>query len=152
VAHLQHDYAGARERYEESLALTRGIGDQRGMAIVLNNLGFTHYALGDDGAAKRCFDEALQVALSIKMMPIVLEVLVGVARLQARAGHPVEAVELLGLAVSHPGTNTDVQTQADLFLTELGAELTGEQVAAALERGKGRDLVATIAALGQATL
>jgi tetratricopeptide (TPR) repeat protein len=147
VAHLQHDYAAARAYYEESLLIARAIGDQRGKAIVLNNLGFTDYALGDDRAAAACFDEALAVATTIGAIPLVLELLVGIARLLARAGQPAAAAELLGLALAHPAVNTDVRTQAELFLGELGDSLAAADLAQALERGKGRDLTETVAEL-----
>jgi tetratricopeptide (TPR) repeat protein len=147
VAHLQHDYAAARAYYEESLLIARAIGDQRGKAIVLNNLGFTDYALGDDRAAAACFDEALAVATTIGAIPLVLELLVGIARLLARAGQPTDAVELLGLALAHPAVNTDVRTQAELFLGELGDSLAAVDLAQALERGKERDLTETVAEL-----
>jgi tetratricopeptide (TPR) repeat protein len=147
LAHLQHDYTGARRRYEEGLALTRAIGDQRGTAIVLNNLGFTHYALNDDEAAGACFNEALSVATAIGITPLLLELLVGIARLRARAGRVVEAAELIGLATTHPSSNSDVHTQANLLLKELGLLPLPPTIAAALERGKGRDLAATVDAL-----
>jgi tetratricopeptide (TPR) repeat protein len=146
-AHLQNNYADARQRYEESLEISRAIGDRRGTTIALNNLGFTAYALHDLPAATLYFDEALRIAVEIGAVPLALEVLVGIARLRASAGHPKFAAELLGLALHHPASNNDVKTQIDLFLAELASLLPPEQLSAALERGGAQALDPVLAAL-----
>jgi class 3 adenylate cyclase/tetratricopeptide (TPR) repeat protein len=147
VAHLQHDYLTARDRYEESLTIARAIGDRRGAAIVLNNLGFTAYARDDDQIAARHFDEALRLATEIGATPLALEVIIGVARLRARAGQPEQAAELLGLALHHPASNSDVAIQAELFNSELAATLPPARLAAAIERGGALTLDPVVAAL-----
>jgi predicted ATPase len=146
VAHLQDDFATARECYQESLALSRAIGDRRGMAIVLTNLGFTAYALNDRPAASSAFDDALRLATEIGATPLALEVLVGLARLQAGAGRPEQAAELLGLALRHPASNNDVRMQIELFIGEIAGLITPERMAAALERGGALRLEEVIAA------
>lgn len=147
LAHLQYDYSGARSRYEEGLAIARSIGDQRGITIILNNLGFTDYALNDNQAAEQCFYEALHMATTIGVTPLLLELLVGIAGLRARAGQAIEAAELIGLATNHPSRSSTVYTQANLLLEELGLLPPPPPIAAAIERGKTLDLAATVAAL-----
>jgi hypothetical protein len=110
-------------------------------------LGFTAYALSDDGAAARYFDEALRVAAEIGATPLALEVLIGVARLRARAGQPEQAAELLGLALRHPASNSDVAIQAKLFGDELAAALAPALLEAAIERGATLALDPIIAAI-----
>jgi tetratricopeptide (TPR) repeat protein len=145
VAHLQGDFAQARARYEESLAIGRAIGDRRGIAIVLNNLGFTLCELHDDAMAAECFDEALGIASEIGATPLALEVLVGLARLRARAGQPEPAAELLGLALRHPASNSDVRIQIELFLGQMADVLTPPVLDAALARGSALELEAVVA-------
>jgi class 3 adenylate cyclase/tetratricopeptide (TPR) repeat protein len=147
TAHLQHDYPAARDCYEESLAIARAIGDRRGAAIVLNNLGFTVYALGDDGAAARYFDEALRLASEIGATPLALEVIIGIARLRARAGQPEQAAELLGLALRHPASNSDVAIQGELFGDELASILPTASLEAAIVRGSALALDSVVARL-----
>jgi tetratricopeptide (TPR) repeat protein len=151
AAHLQHDYLAARSCYEESLAIARTIGDRRGAAIVLNNLGFTVYALGDDTAAAQHFDEALRVASEIGATPLALEVIIGIARLRARAGQLEQAAELLGLALRHPASNSDVAIQGKLFGDELAGILPTAVLEAAIARGGELALEPIVASLaGQA--
>ncbi|HEU4324359.1 MAG TPA: tetratricopeptide repeat protein [Roseiflexaceae bacterium] len=136
VAHLQGAFDAARVRYEASLTISRSVGDQRGTAIALNNLGFASIALHDDAAAARHFDEALRLAEAVGVTPVMLEVLVGMARLHARAGRRERAAELLGLALHHPACNSDVRTQADLFYEEFDPLLPPALHEAALVRGQ----------------
>jgi Tfp pilus assembly protein PilF len=117
----------------------------RGTAIVLNNLGFTLCELHDDATAARCFDEALHIAAEIGATPLALEVLVGLARLRARAGQPEPAAELLGLALRHPASNSDVKIQVELFLSQLADVLAPELLDAAIARGGELELAAVVA-------
>jgi class 3 adenylate cyclase/predicted ATPase len=151
VAHLQHDYAAARASYEESLVLYRAIGDQRGTAIALVNLGFTAWEQGDLPNATGFLYEALRVATAIGSAPLALEALAGIARLRAHAGFAEQAAELLGLALHHPASSTDLQIQIEPVLAELTAMLPLDRLAAAIARGRTSDLAAVAAAIASAT-
>jgi tetratricopeptide (TPR) repeat protein len=59
VALGQGDYVHARETYEESLAQYRALGDARGIAISLNNLGIISIEQGDYTEARRLIEENL---------------------------------------------------------------------------------------------
>ena len=48
---VQVDYTQAHQRYEQSLAIKRTLGDQHGIASSLHNLGMLHQAQGDLGGA-----------------------------------------------------------------------------------------------------
>ncbi|TMC48428.1 MAG: hypothetical protein E6J14_11795 [Chloroflexi bacterium] len=54
---LAGDYNAAAELYAESLQLNREIGDGRGVATELHNLGHVELHRGNVDAAARCFDE-----------------------------------------------------------------------------------------------
>jgi predicted ATPase/DNA-binding SARP family transcriptional activator len=56
------DFAAARRRYEESLAIYRRLGDERGVVTALNNVGMAASRLGDLAAARRCYEEGLASA------------------------------------------------------------------------------------------
>jgi class 3 adenylate cyclase/tetratricopeptide (TPR) repeat protein len=147
VAHLQGDLGDAVARYEESMALSRAMGDRRGTAVALNNLAFTAIARDDAAAAARYLAEGLRLALAVGVVPLQLELLVGVARLLVRAGQRERAAELLGLALRHPSCNTDVRTQAELLYRDYGPLLPPEIHTEALERGHALDLDQVIADL-----
>lgn len=59
LAWKQGDYASARALYEESLAITRDLGDKSGIASSLNNLGIVAYRQADYTAARALYEESL---------------------------------------------------------------------------------------------
>jgi predicted ATPase/transcriptional regulator with XRE-family HTH domain len=143
VAFAQGKLAEAHQLHQESLSLSRATGNKRAIAISLNQLGMVHHALGDYRAARQAFDEALTTALEIGMVPLALEVLVGLAALVAQAGAAERAIELLALGLQHPAGTQRTRDRTGRLLAELAAQLPPEIVAAAQERGRQRDLCAT---------
>jgi predicted ATPase/transcriptional regulator with XRE-family HTH domain/Tfp pilus assembly protein PilF len=59
---VQGDMPLARPLQEESLALSRKIGDKHGMAIALNELGRIAWHQGDFASARTLYEESLQLA------------------------------------------------------------------------------------------
>jgi predicted ATPase/class 3 adenylate cyclase len=62
LAESQSDWETAARLHEESLALSRGLGDPRGVAWSLNNLGVVEINQGDLGRAQSLLAECLAVA------------------------------------------------------------------------------------------
>ena len=85
--------------------------------------------------------------MAIGAVPLTLEALAGIARLRTHEGHFDQAAELLGLALYHPSSNTDVQMQSEPVLAELARALPPDRLTAALRRGKLRELDQVVAAL-----
>lgn len=56
------DYPAARSALEESLALSRQIGDERGVAFALFRLGHAMQGEGDDNGARRLWEESLRIS------------------------------------------------------------------------------------------
>src|SRR5437879_6188725 len=61
----QGDYALARSLFTESLAITRRVGDSRGIALSLNNLGQVAEQEGDHAAARVFLQETLSIARNL---------------------------------------------------------------------------------------
>ena len=61
LAWIQGDYKAARTLYEESLAIDRDAGDQKGIASSLGNLGIIALEQGDLTLAKELLGEALAI-------------------------------------------------------------------------------------------
>ncbi|MCI0355871.1 MAG: tetratricopeptide repeat protein, partial [Acidobacteria bacterium] len=55
----------AQEYYERSLAAYRKLGDQRGVAMLLNNIGAMRYRQGEHEAARTCLEESLTIQREI---------------------------------------------------------------------------------------
>ena len=61
LAYHQGDYPGARALGEESLAIRRQLGDRKGIAASLNNLGLVACDQGDYPAARALYEESLAI-------------------------------------------------------------------------------------------
>ena len=61
----QGDHAAARAFYEESLGIRREIGDQRGVAGSLHNLGSVAHAQSDYATARAFYEQALDINRTI---------------------------------------------------------------------------------------
>jgi DNA-binding CsgD family transcriptional regulator len=59
IADRQGDHERAAALFEEALSLHRNVGDVRGVAVSLNNLGFAMLSRGDGERAMTLFEEAL---------------------------------------------------------------------------------------------
>ena len=86
--------------------------------------------------------EALKESSTIGHVPLILEVLVGVALLRAKAGprEREQAAELLGLVLGHPAVHEDARQLADPVLAVLRDVLPPDELDAAMARGKALDL------------
>ncbi len=62
----QGDFGRAMALYEESLALARDLGDQRGIAMALMGRGLVHKRHGDFDAATALFEESLEVSRNLE--------------------------------------------------------------------------------------
>jgi predicted ATPase/class 3 adenylate cyclase len=62
LVYWRGDYAAARERYEDALALHAALGDEVGAADVRAHLGWVAAATGDWATARRRFGEAAEAA------------------------------------------------------------------------------------------
>lgn len=61
LARLQGDYAAARSLYEQSLAIHRDLGDLRGIADSLSNLGLVGFHRGEYTSALSSLEEAVAI-------------------------------------------------------------------------------------------
>jgi predicted ATPase/DNA-binding SARP family transcriptional activator len=69
VAYYQSDMASSLERHLECLALRRHLGDRRGVAGSLNNVGMIHQKTREPESAKRLYLEALETNREIGNLP-----------------------------------------------------------------------------------
>lgn len=93
LALVHGDYATARGLQEESLTLSREIGDKKGIAASLNELGSVAWHQGDYNAARAIYEESLNISREVGDKP-------GVA---ATLGN-------LGLVAWKQGDNTSART------------------------------------------
>jgi tetratricopeptide (TPR) repeat protein len=146
----QRRFQEAEQCYLEANTILSEIGNRLGDAITVVNLGHVYYELGQDARSRDFYLKGIGQSLPIESYAILLEALVGVAQLEARAGRHAYAAELLGMVQAHEGYNDEIRTNAQPALALLQRSLDPCELAAALERGHAlevgrivRELLAT---------
>jgi tetratricopeptide (TPR) repeat protein len=151
LADLLGEYAKAIQLAQKSLALASKWRDATHVLMCLRVLGRAACGLGDLRGARRylhqALDHALEMALTERAIPWVLATFDGIALLLAGEGERERALEILTLAVHHPGSIEAARDIAASLVAQLAAELPPDVVAAAQERGRARDLDATVVEL-----
>lgn len=142
IAEFQADYPRAMRYYEDSLSLARVIGNRRGIATTLLNLGNVARAQGEAQEANTLYRQALQQAREIEAVPIMLEILIGLAALQTDS---VRALEWLGLVLNHPSLFEGTRKVAAPVLDNLRNTFSEENIQAGLARGQALDLNTVVA-------
>lgn len=99
------------------------------IARSLTYLGEVRAAAGDLASAEHIFRQALVTALEAHSPPLALDALIGLADLQARAGHAEQALAVALLVSHHPAGAAETKERANQLCAELERRFTPEQVA-----------------------
>ncbi|HWD38567.1 MAG TPA: tetratricopeptide repeat protein, partial [Fimbriimonas sp.] len=91
MAGIQGDCPAACSHYEETLAYNREIGDELGVAGVLNCLGLAHYHAGGHSEGRALLIEALSIFRKLGRGPAVGTVLNNIAQVELFLGNTAEA-------------------------------------------------------------
>jgi predicted ATPase/DNA-binding XRE family transcriptional regulator len=144
LAIAQGDYVLARDLLGQSLALFRAIGDGWHLALALNHMGCACFALGQLRQARRCFEEALELALTYQLRPAALEALEALAEIMAADGAANRALEVLSFVAGDPASSAEVRERARRRREAASASMPASLAEAAWQRGRAITLAAAI--------
>jgi tetratricopeptide (TPR) repeat protein len=148
AANALGDYAQAELYVREAFrVLPEGEADYDRGSWEYRNLGIAACGLGNYADARRHLRRSLELAVAAQMPSRHLLTFVGVARVLAKQGDQERALELLALVTHHRFSWQMAKDQAAPLIAELEAELPDEVATMAWERGRDRDLDATVAEL-----
>ena len=111
------------------------IGQSLYLPIMLINLVYSQVGLGEIREAYASLREALQLNIENDSISWVLFSLVGYANILTAEGKRKSALEILGLCMNHPETNSDTHRDIQLVLEDL-KKVRSDDIEAELERGK----------------
>jgi len=142
IAQQQGDFSRATGHYEQMLALVEQIGDERGQSLAHIGMGQAALAAGNLPKARQAYHHALQLGLAMQAAPLILEALLGVARLWRVMGESGCALELVGYILAQ------AECDAELHQT-IQADFGGDfaTYAASLAQGTTRDIAYFVALL-----
>jgi tetratricopeptide (TPR) repeat protein len=142
-------YAQAQQWLQECVALYRETGVLEELGWALANLAVAARGLGDLFQARQHLYEALRMSTETPCIFALWVALPAIALLLADKGEVERALELYALA-SHHSLLSNSRWFEDVFerhIAAVAATLPSDVVAAAQERGRARDLEATVAEL-----
>jgi predicted ATPase len=139
VIRIQRLYAEAKPYTIEGIALARELGNRYAVPIMLINLVYSQVGLGEIREAYASLRDALQMNLENDSVSWIVFSLVGYANILAAEGKREQALEVLGLCMNHPETNSDTHRDVQLVLDDLKKTRT-DDIEAGLERGKTLEL------------
>ena len=140
---IQRKYAEAKPYTLEGIRLTRELGNRYALPIMLINLGYSQVGLGEIRDAYASVRAALQLNIENDSVSWVLFSLVGFANILAAEGKRQTALQILGLCLHHPETNSDTHRDIQLVLEDL-KQARSDDIEAELERGQALDLNKTV--------
>ncbi|MCC7448012.1 MAG: tetratricopeptide repeat protein [Anaerolineae bacterium] len=145
VSRLEGHIDEARAYFQEALDVNRVVGNRYAETNLLWNLGALAILTGNWAQARQLFDDTLRNSRTIGSVPLMLGGIVGRAQLLAREGQLRRAAELVGLALNHPGSSSDLKEhEAQPLLDTLQASLPPDDLAAALTYGAALTLNAVV--------
>lgn len=132
---IQRHYDEAKPYTIEGINLARELGNRYVLPIMLINLVYSQAGLGEIREAYASLREALQVNMENDSISWVLFSLVGYADILAAEGKRDQSLDVLGLCLYHPDTNSDTHRDIQLVLDDL-KQVRTEDIELGLQRGK----------------
>ncbi len=132
----------AKEYYQQRLALSREMGWQSAIALVLGNLAGVDIELGQLAAARAGLHEGLALAQQSGQPYLVVGVVNNFGFLFHAEGQTERALALFGLVRNQPSWTSDFQRQMDRTLAEWA--LDPSVVEAGLKAGEALDWDETV--------
>lgn len=145
LADGRHDYARAHNYFEQSLKICRELGARDDLISGLLNLAEEKIKLSQIDAARADTREGLALALQIQMLPRAVHAIINFSYIAYAEGQVDRALELTGLARSHPSWGSEHQREWELAQARWA--LDPATIEAGLSRGAALDFDATVQAL-----
>jgi predicted ATPase len=147
ACYLTGRYTEAEEYLAEATSISRAIGNPALLAFCLNARANIASARNEIDRAWQMYRQALKTASEVNEPPLMLEILIGVARLiERRDSQPERAAEILAMVLQHPASDQSARDSATTLLGEL-EERTESSLQVAIDQGRTLDLHTTVAEL-----
>jgi predicted ATPase/DNA-binding XRE family transcriptional regulator/uncharacterized protein HemY len=124
-------YAEAQGHLQKSLEIFGGYFKGWDIAKTLIYLGEVALAAGDPCEAQKKFRAALREATNAQSVPLSLDALIGLARLQAQAGEVKQALVISACVVAHTASTQQTKVRAECLQRELESRMSSQQIEAA---------------------
>ncbi len=141
VAKDQGDLKTAKNLHTEALTICEKIGNPWLISITLENLGEVEWMLDDLKRAIACYRRALKLAVDIDAQPLIMAVVVAIAKVLIRKGQREKALTYLSVAFAHAHGDQELKGEIGDLIAETKTELSRDKIAKAEKDAKALDLV-----------
>ncbi len=145
LALARGDITEAQFNIQKSLDLFAGFITGWDVVRSLAYLGEAAAAAGDGSEARRIFLDALHLAMEAQATSLALDLLVGLADLQARAGEAEQALTFSICVLRHTASAQEAKDRAEQLRGQLESQLTPQQIEAVEARSQTKSFDALVA-------
>ncbi|MGQ9706355.1 MAG: tetratricopeptide repeat protein [bacterium] len=133
-------YREAKDCLLESHSICNEINYRGGLSESLMYLGILSYKQGEYETAWEQLLKALDINITLKVVPHLLKTLLAIAKLLKIETNKEKSLEIISFILNHPTSPKDLLDEANEILGDLEAELPIKIVAEALKKGKEKSL------------
>lgn len=142
MAYATGDMASARKLLREALEAFNAISDRYAAAYTMVMLSLVIPT--NDTSLRKVISEAIKLSRKIGATPFVLGGVVSAARYYLTHGRTVYALQIIGLARSHPASNSEIATDIDKILVLARETAPDQDIEARMAEGEPLDLESTV--------
>ncbi len=143
-AYLQGEHTAAIRYTREALEILEDLGQTYYIAFTLVSQGLAFSSIGEIDSARENQCRALEIAQDIHSEQIALFALAGMADYLATVGNHLQAAELLGLVLNHPGVNLDIRKDAQTAFNRIQEALPEAVFQETLKAGAKKELMKVV--------
>jgi predicted ATPase len=136
LAFFRGQYPPARRWFGKSLKLFEKLNDPRGQVACLTHLGETLLEEGQKEKAAQYFEKALPLALTAKLTPHVVDLVVALAQLLKVRGDERSALVFLVAALNQPTCRRQTKDKIVQFAHRLESKFSTDEVQDAVQQAK----------------
>jgi predicted ATPase/transcriptional regulator with XRE-family HTH domain len=132
----QGDFVEARSLIQKSLNVFTEFVTGWDIVQSLIYLGEVEIAAGEWSEARQIYLDALRLGVDARVTPLVLDALMGLARLQARAGKSDQALAYSLCVLDHRASTHETKDRASQLIKQLESEMSSHQFDVVVERSR----------------
>ena len=129
--------------------MSQALNDRKSVSYTYNSLGNLHLQVDDLDEARRCYLEALRLAVEISQPSLVADVTCGLAEVDLDRGRVEPALEVLACVQVQEGVDQQTRRRAADLIETAAARLPAEVSGQAVAHGQARPLDEMAASLLQ---
>jgi len=128
VSLLREDFPEAKERFRKALRCFEKLDEKTGQLATLTHLGEVACAQREFLKSEKYFQGAVRKALETAASPLLVDVMVGLAKLLQAKGEEKQAITFLMMAITHPTCRQQTKDRVVPFALDLKSKFAENEV------------------------